>query len=147
MICPKCKREYVDDTQFCDDCGCRLIDLPTAQPVPVVAPAPAEDPEETYKQALLSIPNSLASFGIKFRGINLKICDNTVILCFDGFMDAPSFCSKYKLHPEPSPFNFFFSYGMAVNKIQLFRNAFQENSGARAFFLSILVWGIGVGSF
>ena len=39
----------------------------------------------------LSIPNSLASFGIKFRGINLKICDNTVILCFDGFMDAPCF--------------------------------------------------------
>lgn len=34
-----------------------------------------------------------------------------------------------------------------MNKIQLFRNAFQENSGARAFFLSILVWGIGVGSF
>lgn len=54
MICPKCKREYVDDTQFCDDCGCRLIDLPTAQPIPAVAPAPAEDPEETYKQALLN---------------------------------------------------------------------------------------------
>ena len=31
----------------------------------------------------------------KFRNqisrINLKICDNTVILCFDGFMDAPCF--------------------------------------------------------
>ena len=27
------------------------------------------------------------------------------------------FLLKYKLHPEPSSFNFFFSYGMAVEKI------------------------------
>ncbi len=48
----------------------------------------------TEHASLSVIPKSLASFGIKFRGINLKICDNTVILCFDGFMDAPCFFAE-----------------------------------------------------
>ena len=30
------------------------------------------------------------------------------------------FLLKYKLHPEPSSFNFFFSYGMAVAFIEIF---------------------------
>ncbi|HCG24683.1 MAG TPA: hypothetical protein DE060_16440 [Lentisphaeria bacterium] len=36
-----------------------------------------------------STPNALAIFKIRFRGINLKNYDNTVILCFDGFMIFP----------------------------------------------------------
>ena len=36
---------------------------------------------------------------------------------FDNLMSHLSlfFLLKYKLHPEPSSFNFFFSYGMAVH--------------------------------
>ena len=32
------------------------------------------------------------------------------------------FLLKYKLHPEPSSFNFFFSYGMAVKSFHSFRH-------------------------
>lgn len=35
-----------------------------------------------------------ASFGIKFMWINLNICANTLILCFDGLIDTPFFVVK-----------------------------------------------------
>ena len=42
---------------------------------------------------------------------------------FDNLMSHLSlfFLLKYKLHPEPSSFNFFFSYGMAVLLIHDYR--------------------------
>src|SRR4030043_1912637 len=38
------------------------------------------------RRDLLATPCSFANRGIRFRGINLKICPNTVRLCFDGFI-------------------------------------------------------------
>lgn len=39
------------------------------------------------------------------------------------------FLLKYKLHPEPSSFNFFFSYGMAVIILLYYANKYAMNHG------------------